>query len=184
VLARIGDVARLEPLTTTALTQYETRLTGDALGFEAATGVAARDLTSLLDERPADSQDLWHARLYLLRPLIRMVLVALWLISGLLGVFADPERYLAALAPLTTEPAAASGLAAVMGVIDLAIAGALFAGWRLKELAIAQLVLVAGYTFVLSILDPGLWGDPFGGILKNIPILALIVVHRILEEER
>ena len=184
VLARIGDVARLEPMTTTALTQYETRLTCDADGFEAATGVAARSLTSLLERRPADSQDLWHARLYLLRPLIRMVLVALWLTSGLLGIFANPERYLAALAPLTIDPTTASGFATVMGVIDLAIAGALFAGWRLKGLAIVQLALVAGYTLVLSILDPGLWGDPFGGLLKNIPILALIVVHRVLEEER
>ena len=138
----------------------------------------------MLDQRPAQSQDLWHARLYLLRPLIRMVLVALWLASGLLGVFADPARYLAALEPLTSDPATAIALATAMGVIDLALAGTLFAGWRLKELAIVQLALVAGYTSVLTVLDPGLWGDPFGGLLKNIPILALIVVHRILEEER
>jgi hypothetical protein len=68
--------------------------------------------------------------------------------------------------------------------LDLVIAAALLAGWRLKDLADVQLVMVAGYTLMLTFLAPGLWGDLFGGLLKNIPLVALILVHRILGEER
>jgi len=183
-MARIGDVARLNPLTTTAVAQFEARLTGDASGFEAATGVKARSLRTILSDRAAESQDLWHARLFLLRPAVRLVLAALWLVSGLLGLFAAPERFLGILEPVIANQAVAIGLARGMGLIDLAIAAALFVGWRLGTLALVQLVLVLGYTVGLSILAPGSWLDPFGGLLKNLPIIALVLVHRVLEEER
>ncbi len=183
-LARIGDLARLDPLTTTAVAQFKARLTGDAHGFQTATGVQARGLSAVLSERSAETQDIWHARLYLLRPLIRLALAALWLVSGLLGLFADPARFLGVLDPIIDDEILAVVLARGMGLVDLAIASALVLGWQLKALAIVQLVLVLGYTVGLSILSPGLWSDPFGGLLKNLPIVALVLVHRVLEEER
>ncbi len=183
-LARLGDVVKLDPVTTTALAQFEARLTGDAEGFEAATGIRARGLSAVLAARPAESQDLWHARLYLVRPIVRLSLAALWLISGLLGLFSDPASYAAILEPLTANPAVAAGLGIGTSLMDLAIAAALMTGWRLRDLANVQLFVVAGYTLVLTFLAPGLWGDLFGGLLKNIPLIALILVHRILEEER
>ncbi len=111
-------------------------------------------------------------------------MAALWLVSGLLGLFSDPAQYAAILAPLTQDPTLAFALAAGMSLIDLAIAAALIAGWRLKDMANVQLVMVIGYTLVLTLLAPGLWGDLFGGLLKNLPLIALLLVHRILEDER
>lgn len=84
---------------------------------------------------------------------------------------------------MTQTPALSFAVAAAMSVIDLAIAAALIAGWRLKEMADVQLVMVIGYTLVLTALAPGLWGDLFGGLLKNVPLIALLLVHRIVEEE-
>lgn len=46
------------------------------------------------------------------------------------------------------------------------------------------MVAVGGYTLVFGLMIPTLWLEPYGGLLKNIPILLLILVHRILEEER
>lgn len=183
-IARLGAAARLDPVTTTALAQFEARLTGDAEGFETVTGIRARGLSAVLTGRPAESQDLWHARLYLVRPIVRMSLAALWLISGLLGLFNDAARYAAILEPLARNQAVAEGLGIGTGLMDLAIAAALMTGWRLKDLANVQLVMVVGYTLVLTFLAPGLWGDLVGGLLKNIPLIALILVRRILEEER
>ena len=37
---------------------------------------------------------------------------------------------------------------------------------------------------LLTVLAPGLWLEPFGALLKNLPILALIGVWMVLEEER
>ena len=44
--------------------------------------------------------------------------------------------------------------------------------------------MVAAYTVILTLLSPGLWLALFGPLLKNLPILALITVDRILGEER
>lgn len=183
-LARVGDVVKLDPITTTAVAQFEARLTGEPEAFERATGVRGRGLSAALAERPAEVQDLWHARLYLLRPLVRLALALLWLVSGVLGLTTDPARFAAVLEPITSSLATAGAMASIMGLVDLAIAGALIAGWRLRELAVVQLVLVIGYTATLSVMAPFLWGDPFGALLKNIPIIALIAVHRVLEQER
>jgi hypothetical protein len=50
--------------------------------------------------------------------------------------------------------------------------------------AILQLVVVAGYTFVLGLALPELWAGLFGPLAKNIPVLALILVWLVLEQER
>jgi DoxX-like family len=47
-----------------------------------------------------------------------------------------------------------------------------------------QLCAVLGYIFALTILSPILWFDLFGALIKNVPIIALIFVERILSEER
>ena len=56
--------------------------------------------------------------------------------------------------------------------------------WRPKRVAQAQIALVAAYTAGLTLIAPGLWLDPFGGLLKNLPVLALLLVHLALVEER
>lgn len=183
-IARIGDVAKLDPIVTTAVTQFETRLTGDHKTFEATTGVSPRGLSAMLAGRPSESQDLWHARLYLVRPAVRLSLAILWLVSGLLGLFGDPAVFERLLAPLTQDRALVTLMVTGMSLVDLTIAAALFFGWRLKLFANIQLVVVLGYTLAIVLIAPGLWGDPLGSVLKNIPILALLLVHRVLEQER
>lgn len=183
-ICRIGDIARLDPMVTTTITQFETRLTGDSAGFEAVTGVAARGLSATLAGQPAGSQDLWHARLYLARPVVRLALILMWLVSGLLGLFGNPAVFADLLAPFTQDEAIATGLVVGMSLVDLAIAAALSIGWRLKTMANVQLLVVLGYTVAITLVSPNLWGDPIGGVLKNIPVLALLLVHRVLEQER
>lgn len=183
-LARLGDLCKLDPINTTALAQFKTRLTGDAETFAAATGVTPRALSEILAARPSETQDLWHARLYLIRPLVRLSLALLWLLSGLLGLFAGTGFFVSILSPLISGEFAATAVAIAASLADLAIATALLVGWRLQAMAMVQLAMVIGYTAILTVLAPALWGDPFGVLLKNLPIIALILVHRVLEEER
>ena len=180
-IARVGDVTRMPPVTSTTLAQIGGRLTGDGAGFRQATGVVPRRLDEILSDRPSGSQDLWHARLFLLRPLLRMALALLWTVSGLVGLLAEPAAYESVAGALR---AAVAPVAIAFGLVDLAIAGALVRGWRLKLMADVQTAVVVGYTLGLSLLAPALWSDPFGALLKNVPILFLVLVHRVLEEER
>lgn len=183
-LARLGDIFKLDPINSTSMTQFKTRLTGDADSFAAATGITPRTLTEILASRPSETQDLWHARLYLLRPLVRLSLALLWLVSGLLGLFAGTGFFVSVLNPLISNEIAATAIAIAASLADIAIAAALFLAWRLRAMAMVQLAMVIGYTVILTVLAPALWGDPFGVLLKNVPIIALILVHRVLEEER
>ena len=47
-----------------------------------------------------------------------------------------------------------------------------------------QAAVVLGYTVAFSVLAPVLWLLPLGGLLKNLPVLALIALLYILEDER
>jgi len=75
-------------------------------------------------------------------------------------------------------------LALAFSGVDLLIAGALLVRWRPRWMAAIQMAVVAGYTILLTVLAPALWLEPFGALLKNLPILALIAVWMVLEEER
>ncbi|MBD3788503.1 MAG: DoxX-like family protein [Sphingomonadales bacterium] len=132
--------------------------------------------------RPAGTQDLWQARLYLMKPLIRLTLAAIWLGSAALSLL-TPAAHIFALVPALPEPLALA-LGRGGGLVDLALGLALLRNWRPRATALAQLAVVGGYTIGLSALAPGLWLDPIGGVLKNLGILALIATHLALAEER
>ena len=48
-------------------------------------GLAPRSLLRALAEAPSHTQDRWHARLYLLLPLMRVMVALLWIGSGVVG---------------------------------------------------------------------------------------------------
>lgn len=171
VLGQVGDLLQLGPLSATAIDQ----LSAGVLTHPAPLN-PARGVSDFVMDRPAGTQDLWQARLYLLKPLIRLTLALLWCASGLLGLFAAPEAF--------PEVQAPPWIAKVFGLVDLALAYALLRDMKPRRIAAAQLALVSSYTIGLTLLAPGLWLDPFGGLLKNLPILALILTHLALIEER
>ncbi|HRK43220.1 MAG TPA: SDR family oxidoreductase [Gemmobacter sp.] len=178
---RLGDALRLGPISTTALRQLDQGVWADTAPLLAQITTRPRGLSQILAARPAGTQDLWQARLYLIKPLIRLVLAVMWLASAALG-FLTPYATISATIPLP-EPLAIV-LARGGGLADLALGLALLRDWKPRQIAVAQLALVAGYTLGLTVLAPGLWLDPFGGLLKNLPVLALILVHLALAEER
>ena len=105
----------------------------------------------------------------------------MWLASAALGLF-TPLAHFSAEIPLP-EPVALA-LARGGGLVDLALGLALLRDWRPRRVALAQLVVVLSYTLGLTLLAPALWLDPFGALLKNLPVLALILTHLALIEER
>ena len=180
---RAGDLLSLGPISATAVAQLETGVLTDPAPLAAQLGFTPRGVTTFLAARPAGTQDLWHARLYLLKPLIRLTLAATWLASAALGLLTPAARFLPNLGTTLPEPLLTL-LARAGGLADLALGLALLANWRPVATARAQLALVLAYTLGLTLLAPALWLDPFGGLLKNLPILTLILTHLALAEER
>ncbi|MBY6151970.1 SDR family oxidoreductase [Vannielia litorea] len=177
LLGRLGDAMRAGPFSTTALAQLEH-------GVLAPTSTPLPGASAFLARRPPTPADLWHARLYLLRPLLRLTLCLLWLVSGLLGLFAPPASYLPDLATTGLPPDTLTNAARAFGLLDLALAAALFRNWRPRLTFWAQALLITGYTAGLTAIAPHLWLDPYGALLKNLPILALLLTTRALDTER
>lgn len=183
-LGRIGDALDMGPVSSTAVAQLQAGVLAAPAPLLDRIPVRPRGLTAILQARPAGTQDLWQARLYLLKPAIRLVLALMWLASGLLGLLLPAERFLPLFATTALPEALTLAAARAGGAVDLALALALLRNWRPVATAGAQIAVVLGYTIALTLLVPGLWLAPFGELLKNLPILALLLVHLILARER
>lgn len=180
-LGRVGDLLRLGPISRTAVDQLSAGVLAPAAP-EIATPI--RGFSTFLAARPAGTQDLWHARLYLLRPLLRFTLALMWLASGLIGLTLAPDSFLPLLSGTALPDSALVALARLGGAADILLGLALLRGTRLRLLALAQGALIGAYTLAFTLLAPALWLLPLGGLLKNLPILMLVLIHGILEDER
>jgi len=184
MMGRLGDAMQWGPISATSVAQLSSGVVAETGEAIANLPNAPRGFSQFLFARPAGTQDLWHARLYLFRPLVRVVLGLLWLVSGILGLVLPSESFLPLVQNATLPDGLLIALARLAGLVDLAIAAALFRGWRPKLVAGLQAAMVLSYTVAFTALAPVLWLLPLGGLLKNLPILALIAVMAILEDER
>jgi uncharacterized protein YbjT (DUF2867 family)/uncharacterized membrane protein YphA (DoxX/SURF4 family) len=122
------------------------------------------------------------ASLRWLAPLLRAAVAVMWIVAGVVSLWLYPvERSLALLGQVGIPP----GLApvALWGAAALDIVFGLLTLWprRARWLWTLQILVVLGYTAIISCWLPGLWLEPFGPVAKNLPILALLLTLRELE---
>jgi hypothetical protein len=67
-------------------------------------------------------------------------------------------------------------------LLDLLMGLWVLTGKKTRLAVRTQLVLILSYTAILSFFIPELWLHPFGPLLKNIPVMMLIIIWGILEE--
>jgi len=181
---RFGDLGGDGPLSTVALKQLDYGNVGDPAAFETAIGFKPMGMEEALQTYPATVQDKWHARLYALRPLLRLGLAGLWIASGLIGLLAPAETVsrIALSMGLEAETGRVIGWASCLA--DVLIGIGLLARSRTPLLLAGQLFLILGYTAVLSYAAAGLWLDPFGPLAKNLAVLLLVLIWAALEDDR
>jgi hypothetical protein len=116
-------------------------------------------------------------------PLLRAVLAAIWLVTAALsaGLFPVSES-LALLARFGIPGAAALAVLAGATVLDLAM-GVLTLLRPGRRLWLAQLALIGAYTVLVAWRLPEFLIHPFGPILKNLAVAALLV-QLLAEEQR
>ncbi|MBA2660604.1 MAG: SDR family oxidoreductase [Nitrosospira sp.] len=118
-----------------------------------------------------------------LQPILRISLAVIWLVAGVvsMGIYPVEESYaLLARVGITGNlaPVALYGASAM----DFAFGvGTLFMRRR-KFLWLAQAILIVIYTITISFYLPEFWLHPFGPLIKNLPILAIIWVLYELEK--
>jgi uncharacterized protein YbjT (DUF2867 family) len=186
-LAALGDLAG-GTINSTALRQLDYGNTGSNTGnletFEKSCGVRPRRWQEALLAEPAQAQDRLHARLYFLRPMLRLALALLWIGSGITGLVQPTSTVQMIGAHLGLGGGASLGIANAACLLDIVIGSAILFRWRPGLLAAIQFIVVLAYTIALSLAQPDLWLDPFGPLLKNLPILVAILLSAGLERER
>ncbi len=111
-----------------------------------------------------------------LQPVLRVLIAAMWLVAGVvsMGIYPVEESYvLLARVGITGSVAAPIALYGA-AALDIAFGlGTLFLRHR-KFLWIAQAILICLYTVTITLFLPEFWLHPFGPLVKNLPILAVI----------
>jgi uncharacterized protein YbjT (DUF2867 family) len=147
-------------------------------------GLRPRSLQRALAEAPSHVQDRWHARLYFCLPLLRVSMALLWIGSGVIGWLA-PAADVVAAAPGSSLPAGGLlALARTTASADLLLGALCLLRWRPHLVLSLMLAMLLGYTFGIGIAWPIHWLDPFGGLLKNLPLIAVLMLLLATEERR
>jgi uncharacterized protein YbjT (DUF2867 family) len=182
VTGRLADLAGLlgwrSPLRSTAMAV----MAGGVSSQGVPAVMSLRSLDATLRAHPAGVQDLWFARLYLLKPLMVVVLAAFWVLSGLIP-FLDLGRAAAHFAPFMPAGTAWSVTVAT-ALIDIALGLALL--WRpfARRALQGQVVVALAYLAGGTLLEPALWLDPLGAYVKVLPAILLSLATLAILDER
>lgn len=153
--------------------------------FHATIGFVPMDFATGLVSQPSCTQDRWHARLYSLKPVLKISIAFTWMFTALTSAFWYPKfasYVLLAQMGISNlfHPIFLYGASALDAGIGLAV---LFS-YRVRLVGILQISLVFFYTVLISWKLPYLWLEPFAPIVKNVPFIAAVLVWMTLEENR
>jgi uncharacterized protein YbjT (DUF2867 family) len=180
----LGHLGWRSPARSTAFAQLAAAPSGDPAAWSAATGIRPMSLAPILAARPATIQDRWFARLYFLKPAAIACLAALFIVTGLVSLGPGWREGLALLGPSGLPHWAAATVIAVGAALDIALGLALLVRRTAALTLVAMLGLSVLYLVIATVLDPGLWADPLGRLLKTVPVMALMLFALAVLDER
>jgi uncharacterized protein YbjT (DUF2867 family) len=139
-------------------------------------------VASFLARNPAGVQDLWFARLYFLKPLIVLNLSIFWLASGLIPLL-DPARASGHFSAMTGQTAAL-GLTLATCLIDVLLGLLVLYRPRTRLALCGMAAVTLAYLAGSLLVEPSIWLDPLGPMVKTIPALMLMIVALATLDER
>lgn len=108
----------------------------------------------------------------------------IFICAGLISfIWNDTTLAINKLTPLNLSPSTTGFLFYGLIVMDI-LFGLLLLFTKKNIVPIMCFCIVAGYTIVISFIMPALLLDPFGVLLKNIPILSWLVTLILIQKER
>ncbi|CAN7473906.1 SDR family oxidoreductase [Rhizobium leguminosarum] len=174
-----GHLGWRSPLRSTAMTVMSE---GISIDRAIPSGLPTLSARATLAANPSGVQDLWFARLYLLKPLVISGLSVFWLLSGLIPLLAL-EKTSAHFLPFMPE-AAATALTLATCLIDIALGAAVLLRPLAKRALLGMLAVSFAYLAGASLLEPALWLDPLGPLVKVLPSILLTLIALATLDER
>ncbi|NKK00151.1 NAD(P)H-binding protein [Rhizobium leguminosarum bv. viciae] len=166
------------PLRSTALTV----MSEGVQSSKAGSGLVATPAAAALSANPSGVQDLWFARLYILKPLVISGLSVFWLLSGLIPLLAL-EKTSAHFLPFMPQ-ASATALTLATCLTDVVLGAAVLVRPLAKRALVGMLGVSLAYLAGASLLEPALWLDPLGVLVKVLPSILLTLVALATLDER
>lgn len=163
------------------LSMLEAGNTADAVATTELLGRPPRSVDDFI-ERENCREIRWSAQLRWLMPLLRISIALVWLWTaavsfGLYPVEASYELLRHVGVPASFSALLLYGAASLDLLLGIGTLLLRKRGW----LWIAQMVLIVGYTILISWRLPEFWLHPYGPILKNLPLLTAIYMLYVLE---
>jgi hypothetical protein len=174
-----GHLGWRSPLRSTAMTVMSE---GVRMDRPTPSGLPALSAAETLAANPSGVQDLWFARLYLLKAPVIAGLSLFWLLSGLIPLLA-PAQAGTHFLPFM-PPAAAMALTILTCLIDMALGAAVLVRPLARRALIGMLVVSLAYLAGATALEPALWLDPLGPLVKVLPSLLLALAALAILDER
>jgi len=183
--AYLGDWFQDIPINSTTYKMLSYDNISDVKPFIKTVGFTPSAIQENLTREPSSVQDRWHAHLYFLNPLLRISLGLIWVLSGIIPVFfaQHPEIY------DIFNKIGVTGILATLcfygsTLLDVLLGLATLANYKLKWIGCFQIFLIIFYTLVISFLLPEYWLDPFGAIMKNVPLVFATLAMMAMSDPR
>jgi uncharacterized protein YbjT (DUF2867 family)/uncharacterized membrane protein YphA (DoxX/SURF4 family) len=182
--ARVGDSFPSLPLDRETFGMLERGSTGPPGALERLLGRPITPVAGFVPPARRESRRTVAALSWLL-PLLRLAVAVMWLLGGIvaLGLHPVPDS-LALLRSIGVSAALAPLLLFGSAALDILLGLLTLLPRRPRGLWSAQIAVVVLYTLIISCTLPRLWLEPFGPLVKNLPILALLILLQQLEERR
>jgi uncharacterized protein YbjT (DUF2867 family) len=178
--AAAGDMAGWlgwkPPIRSTAIREMRRGVRGDPQAWIGDTAIVPHSARGAVAATPATVQEKWFARLYLLKAIALVTLVAFWCVSGAIALTAS----FAAARQILLDHGFPFRLAQTMtltsSLLDISI-GLLIAFRRTSRIGLLAGILVSlGYMAGAAVLTPDLWTEPLGALVKTGPAIILMLL--------
>jgi uncharacterized protein YbjT (DUF2867 family) len=157
---------------------------GSGQNLASVTGVYPQSVGRAHGTAASFVQDRWHARLYFLGPLLRVALAILWIASAIVGFFTPLSYSQALFVSADMSSALVAPLVSIASAVDLSLGILALIAWQPAVVATLMCASLVIYMAFIGTVFPWVWMEPFGGLLKNLPLIPAVLVMGVLSRRR
>lgn len=157
---------------------------GNVAGGAAPPDWYPRPLAEAMAAEPAGPADRQDARLLPLRPVMRLLMAAVWIGTAVVSLTVGWSQGLALLGRVGLQGWLAEAVVIGGALADLLMGLLIFAPRHQAVIGGMQVAVILGFSTLASLVTPEAWADPYGPLLKDAAMLAATLGRIAMREGR